>query len=155
MQSSSTTSEQNGDVPDGFVTVRNAGAFADRNGPLYLRLSDSTLGFCVSSAHCNPVGVCHGGWLGTFLDMQMPLTAMREGGLESQFLLTVSLSMDFLASGAKGSWVEGQATVLKRSKTLFFIQGLAVSGGVPLLRASGVYKMVPADRSRDVPKALK
>jgi acyl-coenzyme A thioesterase PaaI-like protein len=84
--------------------------------------------------------------------MQMPLKAMREGGLESQFLLTVSLSMDFLASGAKGSWVEGQATVLKRSKTLFFIQGLAMSGGIPLLRASGVYKMVPAGTSRDAPE---
>ena len=153
MQSPSTTTEQNEELPDGFVTVRNAGAFADRNGPLYLRPSDSTLGFCVSSAHCNPVGVCHGGWLGTFLDMQMPLKAMREGGLESQFLLTVSLSMDFLASGAKGSWIEGQATVLKRSKTLFFIQGLAMSGGIPLLRASGVYKMVPAGTSRDAPGA--
>ncbi|MBR0986155.1 MULTISPECIES: PaaI family thioesterase [Bradyrhizobium] len=144
MQSSSNAREQNSEIPDGFIAVRNAGAFADRNGPLYLRASDSTLAFRVASAHCNPVGVCHGGWLGSFLDMQMPLKAMREEGLESQFLLTVSLSMDFLAPGAMGSWVEGQATVLRRSKSLFFIQGLAVSRGIPLLRASGVYKVIAA-----------
>lgn len=141
MQVSSTA--QQGGIPQGFVAFRNAGAFAEKNGPLYFRPSDSALGFHVSPAHCNPVGLCHGGWLSTFLDMQMPLKAMREGGLEGRFLVTVSLSLDFLAAGAMGSWIEGQATVLKRSKSLVFVQGFAVSGGTPLLRASGVYKAVP------------
>jgi len=135
--------QREGEIPEGYRAFRNAGAFAEKNGPLYLRSSDSTLGFRVSEAHCNPVGVCHGGWLGTFLDMQMPLKAMREGGLEGRFLLTVSLSLDFLAAGQLGSWIEGQATILRRAKSLVFIQGLAVSAGTPLLRASGVYKIVP------------
>ncbi|MBR1252295.1 PaaI family thioesterase [Bradyrhizobium sp. AUGA SZCCT0240] len=141
MQVPSTTHQ--GDVPEGFVAFRKAGAFAEKNGPIYFRPTDSVLGFCVSPAHCNPVGLCHGGWLSTFLDMQMPLKAMREGGLEGCFLVTVSLSLDFLAVGAVGSWIEGQATVLKRSKSLVFVQGLAVSGGTPLLRGSGVYKAIP------------
>src|SRR5438309_2046640 len=78
----SSVAEQQGEVPEDFVVFRNAGAFAEKNGPLYLRESDSTLGFRVSPAHSNPIGVCHGGWLGTFLDMQMSLKAIREGGLE-------------------------------------------------------------------------
>jgi acyl-coenzyme A thioesterase PaaI-like protein len=138
----SSVAEQQGGVPEGFVIFRNAGAFAEKNGPLYFRQSDSTLGFCVSPAHSNPIGVCHGGWLSSFLDMQMSLKAFREGGFEDRFLVTVSLSLDFLAIASIGAWIEGQATVLRRSKSLVFIQGLAVSGGTPLLRSSGVYKAV-------------
>ena len=99
-------------VPKDDEAFRNAGAFAEKNGPLYFRPSDSTLGFRVSPAHTNPIGVCHGGWLSTLLDMQMSLKAFREGGFEDRFLVTVSLSLDFLAIGSIGTWIEGQATVL-------------------------------------------
>ena len=134
--------EQGRGVPEGFVALWNAGEFADKNGPLYFRAADFTLGFHVAPSHCNPVGICHGGWLSTFLDMQMSARAMREGGLDGRFLVTISLSIDFLAAGSVNSWIEGQATVLRRSNSLVFIQGLATSGGIPLSRASGVYKVI-------------
>jgi acyl-coenzyme A thioesterase PaaI-like protein len=136
------TAEQGKGVPEGFAALRNAGAFAEKNGPLYFRTADFALGFRVAPSHCNPVGVCHGGWLSAFLDMQMSATAIHEGGLDGRFLMTVSLSLDFLAAGPENAWIEGQATVLRRSNSLVFIQGLATSGGIPLSRASGVYKVI-------------
>jgi acyl-coenzyme A thioesterase PaaI-like protein len=111
------------DVPNGYVAMTQAGAFAQANGPLYVRSSDMTLGFRVAAGHHNPVDMCHGGWLGTFLYMQMPISALHARGITDRFLVTVSLSLDFLAAAEVGSWIEGQATVLRHSNNLVFIQG--------------------------------
>jgi acyl-coenzyme A thioesterase PaaI-like protein len=130
------------EIPDGFIPMKGMGPFADVNGPLYVRPADATLGFKVGRGHCNPIDVCHGGWLGTFLDMQMPMIALRESGIRDCFLVTITLSLDYLAPVRVGAWVEGSASVLRRTGSLVFIQGVASSSGELLLRASGVYKVV-------------
>lgn len=134
-------------IPDGFVPKSGAGPFADVNGPLFIRHTDNALGFEVRREHCNPISSCHGGWLGAFLDMQMPLVAILENDIRDRFLLTVSLSLDFLAPATVGAWVEGRATVLRTTKSLVFIQGLVSSSNVLLMRGSGVYKI--AENSRN------
>jgi len=79
--------------------------------------------------------------------MQMPLVAILENDIRDRFLLTVSLSLDFLAPATVGAWVEGRATVLRTTKSLVFIQGLVSSSNVLLMRGSGVYKI--AENSRN------
>jgi uncharacterized protein (TIGR00369 family) len=127
-------------IPEGFGPKLDAGPFADANGPLFVRHADQALGFDVRREHCNPVNSCHGGWLSAFLDMQMPLIAIRDHDIRNCFLLTVSLSLDYLAPAPIGAWVEGSATVLRCTKSLVFIQGLVSSSQVLLMRGSGVYK---------------
>jgi acyl-coenzyme A thioesterase PaaI-like protein len=129
-------------IPDGFTPMTRAGPFAETNGPLYVRAADAALGFHVVHKHCNPVNLCHGGWLGTFLDMQMSLFAIRESGMRDCFLVTVSLSLDYLAPAHVGAWVVGNATVLGRKGSLIFIQGAASCSGALVVRSSGVYKVV-------------
>lgn len=128
-------------IPEGFALKLDAGPFADANGPLFIRNTDQALGFEVRREHCNPVNSCHGGWLSAFLDMQMPLIAIRDHDIRDRFLLTVSLSLDYLAPAPIGAWVEGSATVLRCTKSLVFIQGLVSSSQVLLMRGSGVYKI--------------
>jgi acyl-coenzyme A thioesterase PaaI-like protein len=128
-------------IPEGFAPKLDAGPFADANGPLFIRHADQALGFEVRREHCNPVNSCHGGWLSAFLNMQMPLIAIRDHDIRDCFLLTVSLSLDYLASAPIGAWVEGSATVLRCTKSLVFIQGLVSSSQVLLMRGSGVYKI--------------
>ena len=128
-------------IPEGFAPKLDAGPFADANGPLFIRNTDQALGFEVRREHCNPVNSCHGGWLSAFLDMQMPLIAIRDHDLRGRFLLTVSLSLDYLAPAPIGAWIEGSATVLRCTKSLVFIQGLVSSSQVLLMRGSGVYKI--------------
>ena len=128
-------------IPEGFAPKLDAGPFADANGPLFIRNTDQALGFEVRREHCNPVNSCHGGWLSAFLDMQMPLIAIRDHDIRGRFLLTVSLSLDYLAPAPIGAWVEGSATVLRCTKSLVFIQGLVSSSQVLLMRGSGVYKI--------------
>ena len=128
-------------IPEGFAPKLDAGPFADANGPLFIRNTDQALGFEVRREHCNPVNSCHGGWLSAFLDMQMPIIAIRDHDLRGRFLLTVSLSLDYLAPAPIGAWIEGGATVLRCTKSLVFIQGLVSSSQVLLMRGSGVYKI--------------
>lgn len=131
-------------VPEGFVPLAALGQFVSVNGPIFMRSSDRVLGFKVGPAHCNPMGVCHGGWLATFLDMQLPASARRSDSLPEGFPVTVSLSLDYLSPVQLGSWVQGEATILDRKGSLIFAQGLAKVGGAIAVRGSGVYKLVRA-----------
>ena len=139
----------NADVPEGFVPLSNAGQFVSVNGPIYIRASDRSLGFRVVPAHCNPIGICHGGWLASFLDMQLPASARHVGSLTDGFPVTVSLSLDYVSPVQVGSWVEGKATILDRKGSLIFTQGTATSSGSIIVRGSGVYKIARAPLAAD------
>jgi uncharacterized protein (TIGR00369 family) len=128
-------------IPNDFVPFAGSGAFAETNGPIYLRPKDATLGFRVRAENCNPVRTCHGGWLAAFIDMQMPFAALQREKIANAFLLTVSLSLDYLGSARIGDWVEGTASVLSHTGSLVFVQGLVSCSGTLLLRGSGVYKI--------------
>jgi uncharacterized protein (TIGR00369 family) len=133
-------------VPEGFVALQvGSGGFIGHNGPLYARRDADghpVFGFRVQPIHCNPMGICHGGWLATMLDMTLPLTA-RLSGPESVFLLTVNLSIDYLNAVPLGAWVEGRAQVLRRTKRMVFIQGMLSVDGESTTRASGVFRVGP------------
>jgi len=132
--------------PEGFAKLSLGGGFMDRNGPLYLRRRGGRmqLGFRVEAHHCNPMGNCHGGMLATFADMLLPMAAQRQNDeVGHRFLPTIGLQIDYLAPAPLGAWVEGEAEVLRVTRTLVFVQGLAAADGTPALRASGIFKLGP------------
>ena len=134
-------------VPEGFEALPAAGgAFIHANGPLYLfhREGVVKLGFRVEARHCNPMGMCHGGWLASFADMLLPLSVHRKSAeVGRRFLPTVSLQVDYMAPAPLGAWVEGEADVLKVTRAMVFAQGLVTADGVAALRCSGVFKIGP------------
>lgn len=131
--------------PEGFHPAPVGGPFARHNGPLYARWEDPCLllGFRVADIHVNPGGSCHGGMLGMFADILISTAAQYQSDIPRQFLPTISLQMDFLATAPWGSWVQGRAEVLKVTRNLVFTQGLVTAEGIPVLRASGVFKRGP------------
>jgi len=133
-------------IPDGFRPAHIHGDFIAFNGPLYARLTDATiqLGFRVEQRHTNPLGICHGGMLATFVDMLVPCTAMYEPGRERRFLPTISLQIDYLGPSPLGAWVQGEAQILRSTRNLVFGQGLVNADGAPALRFSGIFKIGPA-----------
>jgi acyl-coenzyme A thioesterase PaaI-like protein len=137
------------DVPEDFTPLLTAGQFVGVNGPIYMRVSDRSLGFRVRPAHCNPIGICHGGWLATFLDMQLPASARHGADPIDGFPATVSLSLDYISGVEVGSWVEGRATILDRKGSLIFTQAVATSFGSIVVRGSGVYKVLRVPRNAD------
>ena len=131
--------------PAGFVLAAVGGAFATHNGPLYARWHDGRLqmGFRVGLQHVNPGQSCHGGMLGMFADILISTAAQYQADIPRQFLPTISLQMDFLATAPLDSWVQGRADILKVTRNLVFSQGMVEADGQPVLRASGVFKRGP------------
>lgn len=130
-------------VPEGFRVAQIHGDFIVFNGPLFGRLDDGPLqlGFRVEQRHTNPLGICHGGMLATFVDMLVPCTAMYMPERERRFLPTISLQIDYLGSARLGAWVQGEAQILRTTRNLVFGQGLASADGEPCLRFSGIFKL--------------
>jgi acyl-coenzyme A thioesterase PaaI-like protein len=82
--------------------------------------------------------------LATFADMFIPIAARMQAKADIGFAPTVSLNCDYLAPAKIGSWVEGTAEALRKTKSLFFAQGIATSDGEICLRANAIFKITQA-----------
>jgi uncharacterized protein (TIGR00369 family) len=120
---------------DGFITV---------NGPLYTRRTEGGMhmGFRVEPRHCNPMGNLHGGMMATFCDMLLPMSAMAlDKTLAGHFLPTINLQVDYLGPAPLGTWVQGEAQILRVTRSMVFMQGLVHADGAPAARVSGIFKI--------------
>jgi acyl-coenzyme A thioesterase PaaI-like protein len=131
--------------PLGFrLSEGRGGPFIAHNGPVFYRNDESglTLGFRALPHHSNSAMV-HGGWLASFMDMLLPLGASEQAGLSGHSLLTISMTVDYLAGVPIGAWVEGRAEAMRKTKRLLFCSAVATVEGEPVLRASGVWRIGP------------
>ena len=131
--------------PEKFVRVEIGGIFASRNGPLFARWHDAhlELGFWVGPQHVNPGNGCHGGMLTTLADIVLSSAAQYQSDIPRQFLPTISLQVDFMTVAPLGSWVQGRADILKVTRNLVFSQGILLTDGGIVARASGVFRRGP------------
>ncbi|MBK8007605.1 MAG: PaaI family thioesterase [Rhizobiales bacterium] len=131
-------------VPAGFIELPfGAGEnFLSLIGPLWCKRENNKLilGFRVEKRHCNIGGICHGGMLMTFADMQLGLGARFHAEEDFGFMPTVNMTADFLAPAALGAWVEGRTDLLRSTRNFIFCQGIITSNGAPAVRASGIMK---------------
>ena len=100
----------------------------------------SGAGFRVEARHCNPSGICHGGWLATFADVQLVRQAVADLGADIG-MRTVSLTVDYLSGATLGEWVEGGARVVRATRTLAFVEGSAGVGDRPVLRMNAIFSL--------------
>jgi uncharacterized protein (TIGR00369 family) len=101
-------------------------------------------GFRVERRHVNPMNHLHGGMMASFCDMLLPLSVYRkDSAVGPRFLPTISLQIDYLAPAPLGCWVEGDAELLRATRSLVFAQGLVRADGVLCARVSGVFKIGP------------
>ena len=132
-------------APAGFEPADIGGVYAIHNGPLFARWSEAhlQLGFRVGPLHVNPGQQCHGGMLSMFADILLSTAAQYQTDIPRVFLPTISLQMDFIAAAPLGSWVQGQADILRVTRNLVFSQALVHADGKLVLRSSGVFKRGP------------
>ena len=136
----------NTENPAGFRALAMMGGFMALNGPLYLRHEGELvqMGFRVEPRHANPVGNCHGGMMATFCDMLLPLSVHRKSPeIGMRFLPTINLQIDYLAPAPLGAWVQGEAQVLRVTRSMVFAQGLVTADGTNAARVSGIFKIGP------------
>ncbi|MFP1644660.1 PaaI family thioesterase [Pontitalea aquivivens] len=136
--------------PGGFEPVVNRTEGENFAGPYYLRQSgsDVSMGFRVHPRHLNRTGVCHGGFIATFADLQG--YAIKRGVGIAGISPTINLSVDFVRPVPNGSWVESTPQVVQRTNKMLFFQTLITADGLVAARASGIFKLnlnqpVPGD----------
>jgi uncharacterized protein (TIGR00369 family) len=143
-------------IPEGFKPRRFGDGFIAVNGPLYVKKLDPgiLLGFRVEPRHCNPMGICHGGMISTFCDMLLPISAhYLSAELARRFLPTINLQVDFLAPSPQGAWVQGEAQLLRATRSMVFMRGLVTADGQSVARVSGIFKIGPRFEDAPTPTA--
>jgi len=133
-------------IPEGFKPRRFGEGFIAVNGPLYVKKLEPgiLLGFRVEPRHCNPMGICHGGMIATFCDMLLPISAhYLSTELARRFLPTINLQVDYLAASKLGAWVQGEAELLRATRSMVFMQGVVHADGEAVARVSGIFKIGP------------
>lgn len=133
--------------PEGFVLSQSRGPFSTRNGPYFHKPGTgdgpAEQAFYALPRHANGIGIVHGGMLSAFMDGLLAGAAGRATGNVS---VTIHLSIDFLHMARVGDWVLGEARVTRATKDVAFVEGRAHVRGVDVVRASGIFKMMPRHR---------
>lgn len=92
--------------------------------------------------HLNGGGALHGGLLMTFADFS--LFALAFGAMAGDHGVTLTFNSEFVGAGDLEGWVEAQGGVIRRTRSIVFLQGQLVQRGRPLLAFSGTIKILAA-----------
>lgn len=130
--------------PDGFEVLTNRPDVEAFAGPFYeRRAADGSrqLGFRVTRRKLNKMGVCHGGVLALFADIQgSPLKRSLGLAMDSP---TINLNIDFVASAAAGAWVQSQPELVRQTGGLLFFEARFLADGLLCARVNGIYRLKP------------
>jgi uncharacterized protein (TIGR00369 family) len=128
--------------PPGFVRHDRRSPLTDPWEPIWARTSGDAivLGLRLADAHTNSRGFAHGGLISALADNAMGLACGRKSGQPG--MVTVSLSVDFLAAAMKGQWLEFDTVFVKPGSTLCFAQAFVTADGQPCARADAVFRVV-------------
>ena len=139
---------ENDNPPDGYVLSTSRGPYTTHNGPFYHKVTEEGFrhGVRVKKRHCNSRGITHGGMLMAFADGLLGTAVWRETQMVA---LTVRMNSDFLSSARPGEWLEGTARVTRATKSVAFCEAELFVGSRPVLKASGVFKIMARHKSPD------
>ncbi|MDB5432756.1 MAG: thioesterase [Caulobacter sp.] len=129
-------------VPEGFKPHLRKSGLTDPWEPLYSRRTDEAviLGLLAAEPHANSRGFVHGGLIAALADNAMGLSCGAH--LENATgLVTVGMSIDYLAAARLGQWLEFTTTVLKTGRSLAFAQMLVTADGSPVARANATFSV--------------
>jgi len=135
-------------IPDGFAPHFRKSGLTDPWEPLYSRKTGEAvdMGLWTGPAHANSRGFVHGALISALADNAMGLScalyAEQPGGM-----VTVSLSVDFLATARMGEWLEIRPQVLKHGAALSFCTATIHSAGRLCARANATFRALEPART--------
>lgn len=129
--------------PPGFTRHFKRSGFTDPWEPLWsIRTDDAVrIGLHADTAHCNSRGFVHGALLTALADNAMGLSCIQVRGATPGGLVTINLSIDFVATGRKGQWIEVQPSVVRVGGSLCFATALVLADGSVCARANGTFRV--------------
>ena len=133
-------------IPQGFEPDQSNDIAEETIGPYYVLCNPelSATGMISQSRHSNSMGTVHGGVLMTFADFS--LCAFGRAGSADTHVITVSLSTEFIRAAPIDAWLTGDGEVVRRTRSLVFIQGRLYHEDQVLLTYSGVGKRIFDER---------
>ena len=132
-------------IPDGFTRHSRSSPLTEPWEPIFSMITTDTviIGLRLAKPHTNSRGMVHGGLIATLADNAMGLSCgvrMKE----PQRLVTISLSVDYLASADIGQWLAVETDFVKLGGSICFAQCLVTADGEPCARANATFKIVKA-----------
>jgi uncharacterized protein (TIGR00369 family) len=94
----------------------------------------------VKDIHLNTGKIAHGGFLSTIADTGMGTAAHRVAG--DRRCVTINLDIKFISAGMLDDVLKGTVKVLKKTKTLVFINCEVSNDKVLVISASGTWKIL-------------
>jgi len=94
----------------------------------------------VKEMHLNTGKIAHGGFLSTIADTGMGTAAHRVAG--DKRCVTINLDMKFISAGQLGDKLKGNVKILKKTKTLVFINCEISNDKEIVVSASGTWKIL-------------
>jgi len=94
----------------------------------------------IKEIHLNTGKIAHGGFLSTIADTGMGTAAHRVAG--DKRCVTINLDMKFISAGQLGDKLRGDVKILKKTKTLVFINCEISNEKELIVSASGTWKIL-------------
>ena len=111
-------------------------------GLSFKKINDDNYEFSgkIQDMHLNTGGIAHGGYLATIADAGMGTAAhMIASGKRC---VTINLEIKFLSPGKLGDDLTGKVQILKKTKTLIFINCIISNSKGIVSSASGTWKIL-------------
>ena len=120
----------------------NKGFMKHLGGLELKQISDTQYEFIieVKEIHLNTGKIAHGGFLSTIADTGMGTVAHRVA--EDKRCVTINLDMKFISAGQLGDKLKGDVKILKKTKTLVFINCEISNDKEIVVSASGTWKVL-------------
>ena len=117
--------------------------FIKHNGGLSLeKIDDFNYKFKVEvkNIHLNAGQTVHGGFLSTIADTGMGTAAHQSAG--NKRCVTISLDVKFIKPALEGQFLDGIVKILKKTKSLIFLECKIYNQESIVVLSSGVWKML-------------
>jgi uncharacterized protein (TIGR00369 family) len=120
----------------------NQGFMKHLGGLSLNKIDDTNYEFSVEvrEMHLNTGNIAHGGFLSTVADTGMGTAAHQVAG--DRRCVTINLDLKFIAVAKLGEKLNGKVTILKKTKTLVFINCEISNNNDLVASASGVWKIL-------------
>ena len=111
-------------------------------GLSFRKIDDNNYEFSgkIQDMHLNTGGIAHGGYLATIADAGMGTAAHMIA--TGKRCVTINLEIKFLSAGKLGDNLTGKVQILKKTKTLIFINCIISNSKEIVSSASGTWKIL-------------
>jgi len=129
----------------GWKQRSGQGPFTREVGPIWVKREKdgpdgSAYGLIAEERHTNSRNVMHGGMLMTMADHCLGWIVWD--AVERAACATVSLNNQFIAAVKPGDFVEMRGRIVRKTRSLIFIQGTATVDDKVVLTSEGIWKVL-------------